>query len=637
MRSPIRRRSRDPNPWRRLLPLLRFARLQAAGACLLIALEVTLGAISPLLLRRILDRALPYHQTGSLVMLSAGLGVCAIGTQVGGIWQGVLVTDLTQRLVHRLRMSAYDAVEEQPLPWFTDETAGELNQRLGSGLTAAGGTAALTVQSTLSACTQLAAAVIVMFFLSPLYASISIAAALGLGVFSRHVGRQARQLAVVGQTYAGRLASIVSEDFSFDGVLHGRTFQRVCWQRGRFEHISSSMADVGRRQRRAGLLPKVLVGAGFGLITPSLFVLAGTVATGLSVGTVVVLLTLQTRLAGPMQQLFTVGTSLETSRALLARVLEYTDLPLTARTAGPPEPTPAAPVPPDTPDTLVADGLNFSYPRQTVGAVRDLDLTVRPNDLTLIVGPSGSGKSTIALLLAGLLEPTSGRLGKGDTPGNPLSRNSTLVPQEPWLFNGTVRDNLKFGREEATDPEIWTVLARVGLAERIASCPGGLDWNVGEQGRGLSGGERQRLSLGRALLDDASLLVVDEATSGADSITARTILTVLEQESRRRTVVLVAHRLSGVAPGTRVAVIDRGRCIQTGSHADLAAKAGPYKALLMTHADNGGGAPCRPRDTIPDIDRELSDGDGRCSNDSTPRSGANLATSSPRSGSHGSP
>jgi ATP-binding cassette subfamily C protein len=237
--------------------------------------------------------------------------------------------------------------------------------------------------------------------------------------------------------------------------------------------------------------------------------------------------------------------------------------------------------------------VRFSYPStrgDRAEALRGVSLELPTGSTLALAGPSGAGKTTVADLVAGLMVPSSGRVCVG---GQELTRERlagwrqaiALVPQEPFMFHDTIAANLRFARSEATDRELWEALRVANVAEFVAALPEGLETIVGDQGLRLSGGERQRLALARALLRQPDLLILDEATSSLDTENELAIRVALSELHGRTTMLLIAHRLSTVSEADRIAVLDGGQVVETGSWSELAGReAGRLQSLIAAGA-----------------------------------------------------
>jgi ATP-binding cassette subfamily B protein len=234
---------------------------------------------------------------------------------------------------------------------------------------------------------------------------------------------------------------------------------------------------------------------------------------------------------------------------------------------------------------LIVDGVGFTYPGAQRPALSDATLHVASGERVALVGPTGAGKSTLAKIVARLYDPSVGSVSLGgvdlvDATLSSLRSQIVVVPQEGFLFNGTVADNLRLADPSASDDDLWDALDRIGARRRFELMPEGLGTVVRERGSRLSAGERQLVSLGRAALVDPSVLVLDEATSNLDPGTEAEVEMALERLMSGRTVIVVAHRLSTVRRADRVVVCDEGRLVEIGTHAELLSiPNGRYAAL----------------------------------------------------------
>ncbi len=557
------------------------------GFCALLILgQVGAGTLAPILLRKVIDGPLPHHQTGRLIVLCCGILACSVFGLTAGIAQSIQITTIGQRVVHQLRVTVYGKVQRMPLTFFATESTADIEARIVSDI---GGISAAvtTVQTFLAAAIQLIAGIVVMFVFSWLLGSVSLALGLLGGVLTEGVRRRRRVLAVAVQKQTAQLVNAVAEDLALPGVVLGRTLRRHRWQRARFARLSDQISMLNQRERTQGSGAQLLVGAVFGGMAPLLLILAGTATASLSVGTVVVLITLQARLNAPIQQMISLGATAQASAAMLDRTFEYADLV--------PDVQPDAKIdagsllPTRRQASLSVVGLSFEYPLQDEPALTRVNLELPSTAFTMVVGSSGSGKSSLALLLSGLLRPTSGEIRVNGVVRGPeeLWRDVTLVPQQTAMFRSTVRENLLFASPNATDAELLQVIERAALTQVVEQLPLGLDCDVGEGGVALSEGQRQRLGLARALLDRAPVLIADEATSAVDNLTAVRLHETLLEEATRRSVVLIAHRIPDVPDETRVLVIEHGRVVEQDSHARLLADGGRYAELVSLQSLSG--------------------------------------------------
>jgi ATP-binding cassette, subfamily C, bacterial CydC len=249
----------------------------------------------------------------------------------------------------------------------------------------------------------------------------------------------------------------------------------------------------------------------------------------------------------------------------------------------------AAPAGPITPVARF-DGVSFAYRDDLRPAVEDVSFEIRPGETVALVGHSGAGKSTCANLLLRFWDVTAGSITIGghdvrDFPAEDLRRLMTLVPQDTFLFNTSLRENIRLGRAEATDAEVEAA-ARAAQAHRfIVELPNGYDTVAGELGARMSGGQRQRIAIARALLKDAPILVMDEAVSNLDAASEQAVTAATNSARQGRTTLVIAHRLSTIYTADRIVVLDRGRVAETGTHAELVAANGRYVNLLAAQLD----------------------------------------------------
>jgi ATP-binding cassette subfamily B protein len=532
-----------------------------------------LGSVPPLLIREIIDTALPDGNRGLLNLLAVSMVVVPLGSGLVNVLQNYLNASVSQRIMFDIRNQLYNHLQGLSLRFFTSSRTGEIMSRVTDDVAAIQNTVTGSLISIASNFFTVAITLVVIFTLNWQLALIGISLLPLFIIPTRIVGNLRRSLQRRTQWARAELNTHMQETLNVSGFLLMKVFNRERYEAGRFQGRSREVMDLQVHQALVGRWFFMLMGL-FSFIGPALIywwggqeVINGT----LTIGTIVAFVAYLARLYGPVSSLATVYVDVQAAFALFERIFEYLDVE--SEITDPPDGARL----PRLNGCIQFDNVSFEYvPGRP--ALKDLSFTIEPGQLAALVGPTGAGKTTVTYLLPRLYDPTTGsiRLEGHDLRAvslDSLRSQMGVVTQETFLFNTTIRENLMYGRSDATDDELAEACKAAQLQEFIADLPDGYETVVGERGYRLSGGEKQRLAIARVILKDPAVLILDEATAHLDSLSERLIRTALEPLLKRCTSVVVAHRLSTIL------VMDKGRLVEHGTHAQLLVGSGLYTRI----------------------------------------------------------
>ncbi len=565
---------------RRIGRLFTGHRRSIAIVTAIIVASSVIAMAQPFLLREVIDVALPRADLTLLLRLVAGMVAVAAVTAVLGVVQTWISTTVGQQVMHRLRTDVFAHLHRQSVAFFTRTRTGEVQSRITNDIGGLQSVVTSTATSVASNLTTAVATVAAMVALSWQLSLISLIVLPPAILLTRRVAGMRRAITARRQRELADLNVTVEEGLSISGVHLSKTMGTGPALVDRFTRSSARLIDLELRSELAGRWRMASMSVIFAGIPAVIYLSAGLpfAAGTMSIGTLVAFTALQGGLFRPLMGLLDVSVSLTASLALFARIFEYLDLPV--EVADPAAPADVSHVR----GHLRFEGVTFAYPGSGTAAVAGVDLDVPAGTSLALVGETGSGKSTLAALIARLYDPDAGRvtidgIDVRDMRLADLAGIVGVVSQETYLLHTTIRENLRYARPDATDAQIEAAARAARIHDLISALPDGYDTVVGSRGHRFSGGEKQRIAIARTLLRDPKVLVLDEATSALDTETERAVQRAFEELSRGRTTVTIAHRLSTVRDADRIAVVDHGRILESGTHESLVEADGRYAAL----------------------------------------------------------
>ncbi|MEO7020204.1 MAG: ABC transporter ATP-binding protein [Ktedonobacteraceae bacterium] len=618
-----RGRKTDSRTIKRVAQAFKPYKKQVILVLIAIIFTTVLGLVNPFMISFVFDDAIGKRNAKLLIILVSIMCMMPIITGLIGVGQTYLNNLIGQRVMRDFRNNLYQHMQSMSLRFFTSTRTGEIQSRLSNDVNGVQSVVTSTATSIVSNLSTALSTIIAMLYLSRLLTLISLGLLPLFLWITYKVGNVRRTTSKETQESLASLTAMMQETLSVSGILLIKTFGRQKYSQGRFEDENQRLMGLEVLQQMIGRWFFMFINVFFSITPAIVYLVAGLqiinnpINPPITLGYIVAFTTLQSRLFFPIGQLLNIQVDIQGALALFDRIFEYLDLPIEIKNKPDARHLTSAGVRGEIAfrdvsftyqrDPLVAPGglfaptssgkengksprpvspepLAVSNDNAPRAALSHISFEIKSGQLVALVGPSGAGKTTTTYLVPRLYDVESGSveidgINVKDIALESLGEIVGMVTQETYLFHASVRENLLYAREDATDEEMIAAAKAAAIHERIMDLDDGYDTVVGERGYKLSGGEKQRIAIARVILKNPRILILDEATSALDTHSERLIQAALEPLMQDRTTLAIAHRLSTILAADVILVVDKGQIVERGTHEELLAYNGLYAQL----------------------------------------------------------